>query len=83
MYTLPYLNALQSDTARFMAYYKDVFMITEKELRKTRKLIDRYAATLLEDTPQLLKLWGKEKVKDVVTNYLLMEAFKRLNQSSK
>lgn len=53
-------------------------MITHRDLRKTKKLIDRHVSALLHDTPQLLKLWGKEKCIDVVTNYLLMMAFKKL-----
>jgi hypothetical protein len=55
-------------------------MISHRELRKTKKLIEKNTNLLLQNTPGLLKRWGKEKAQEVVTNVMLMDAIKKVYQ---
>ncbi|EDJ9328683.1 hypothetical protein GFM72_21140 [Salmonella enterica] len=55
--------------------------VTPEELEQTRQQIDDVINAYLEANPGIDKMFGIDNVIDMVTNYLLREAFKRLPES--
>lgn len=57
-------------------------MVSKKDLKRTQKQIDTLTAAFIRDRPSMLKRYGKEAIRDHVTNDLLRLAFQRVNNAA-
>lgn len=53
-------------------------MVSKKDLKRTQKQIATLTAAFIRDRPSMLKRYGKEAIRDHVTNDLLRLAFERM-----
>lgn len=58
-------------------------MVTDKQLRATQKQIKKVYQAYLQGRPSFVSRFPKEQVIDMITNHLLAEQFKRLEDKEK
>lgn len=57
-------------------------MVTESELRQTRRKIHKIYQEYLSSQPSYISRFKKEDVIDMITNHLLAEAFRKLEKQT-
>lgn len=57
-------------------------MVSNKDVKRTAKHIDRLTAAFIASNPGTLKHFGKEYIRDCLLNEQLRIAFKRVNHET-